>query len=162
MSGDSSPAQVDPDSMRLTSFDDNSIEPAALSCRDDAMVDKGAAVPIPCFFSVKMRTLTAAVGLLPAGKAFAASRTLFHQPPLWCCPTEDMNSRALVQYATYYSRLWKTKVLETKTRQTLVFDPSGSTGRLRGCPFLSGWQALLSGAFFVWTSDSTRGWSAFW
>ena len=37
------------------------------------------------------------------------------------------------------------KVLEMKTRQTLVFDPGGSTDHLRACPFLVGWCALLCG-----------------
>ena len=43
---------------------------------------------------------------------------------------------------------WR-NVLETKSRQTLVFDPGGCTGRLRACPFLGGRHALLCGRF-VW------------
>ena len=49
-----------------------------------------------------------------------------------------------------YSRFWKLKVLETKSRKTLVFGPGRSTGRLRACPFLGTWRALLSGEVFVW------------
>ena len=48
------------------------------------------------------------------------------------------------------------KVLETKSRQTLMFDPDDSTGRLRTCPFLGGWCALLCGEVFVWVPDGTR------
>ena len=47
--GDSCSAKkVDPEPMCLTSFGDNYTEPPPLSCRDDAMVDKGAAGPKPC------------------------------------------------------------------------------------------------------------------
>ena len=34
-------------------------------------------------------------------------------------------------------------VYTNKLRQTLVFDPGGSKGRLRACPFLGTWRALL-------------------
>ena len=124
--GDSCSAKkADPDPMRPTSFGDDSTEPPALPCRDNVMVDKGAAAPKPCLSPVAMRTLTAAV-------ASTATRAIFHRLPLWFCPTEEMNFRMTsIQYATYYSSFWK--VLETKSRQTLVFDPGGGTGRLRAC-----------------------------
>ena len=32
---------------------------------------------------------------------------------------------------------------KTKSRQTLVFDPGASKDRLRACPFLRTWRALL-------------------
>ena len=91
--GDSCSAKkVDPDLMCLTSFGDDSTKPPALPCfRDDAMVDKSAPAPKPRLSPVEMRTLTAAGGLLPAGTASTATRTIFHQLPLWFCPTEDMN-----------------------------------------------------------------------
>ena len=66
----------------LTSFGDDSTEPPALSCRDDIIVDKGAVAPKPCLSLVEVRKLTAAGGLLPAGIASTATRTIFHQPPL--------------------------------------------------------------------------------
>ena len=69
--------------------------------------------------------------------------------------------RTSVQYATYYSSFWKMKVLETESRQTLVFDPGGSTGYLCACPFLGACRALLCGEVFVWAPDGTRGWSVF-
>ena len=46
-----------------------------------------------------------------------------------------------------------------------MFDPGGSTGRLRACPFLGEWSALLCGKvffFFVRAPDAIRGWSVFW
>ena len=35
------------------------------------------------------------------------------------------------------------RVIETKSRQNRTFDPGGSQGRLRACPFLVSWLALL-------------------
>ena len=137
-------------------------EPSALPRWDDVLVDKGAAAPKPCLSPVEMRTLTAAGDLLPAGKASAATRIIYYQPRLWYCPTKEINSGISNQYATDYSSFWKLKVLQTKSRQTLVFDPGDSTGRLRSCPFLGTWRALLCGELFVRAPDGTRGWSVFW
>ena len=78
MIGDSSSAQVDSDSMCLTTFGDDSIVRLALpSCKDGALIDKSAAAPKPCLLPVEMRTLVAASGLLPAGVASTATRTIF-------------------------------------------------------------------------------------
>ena len=64
-------------------------EPPALSCRDDVLIDKGAAALKPCLSPVEMRTLTAAGGSLPAGKVSTATRITFYQSPIiWFCPTE--------------------------------------------------------------------------
>ena len=77
ISEDSSFAQVDPDLMCLTSFGDDSTKYLALPCcRDDALIGKGAAVLNPCLSPVKMRTLTAAGGLLPTGTVSTAMRTI--------------------------------------------------------------------------------------
>ena len=51
--------------------------------------------------------------------------------------------------------------IRSKSRQTLVFDPGGSTGFLRVCPFLGVWHAVLCGEVFVWAPDGTQGWSVF-
>ena len=164
MVGNSCSAEVGPDPMCLTSFGDDYTEPLALLfCRDDALVVKSVVVPNPCLSLVEIRTLRAAGGLLPAGTASTATRAIFYQPPLWFCQTEDMNSKTTIQYATtYYSNFWKMKDLKTKSRQTLVFDPGGSTDRLRTCPLLGGWRALLCEVVFVWAPDGNRGWSVFW
>ena len=76
-------------------------EPPALPRGDDVLVDIGTAAPNPCLSSVEVRTLTAADGLLPIGKASTATMTIFHQLPLWFCPTEAINLRTSVQYASY-------------------------------------------------------------
>ena len=109
-----------------------------------------------------MRTLTASGDLRPAGKASTATRIIFYHPPLWFYPTEEINSRTLIQYAMDYSTFWKMKVLETKSSQALVFDPGSFTGRLRACPFLRTWPGLLCGEGLIWAPDGTRGWSIFW
>ena len=149
--------------MCLTSFGDDSIGPPAFPCcRYDAMVEKSAAAPKPYLVPVEMRTLTAAGGFLPSGTVSTTTRTIFHQSPLWFCLTEGVHSSTSIQYATtYYSSFWKIEVLETKSRKILVFDPGGSTDRLRTCPFLGRWRALLCGVVFIWPPNGTRGWSVF-
>ena len=34
-----------------------------------------------------------------------------------------------------------------------MFDPGGSTGRLRACPFMGTWRAFLCGELFVRALD---------
>ena len=72
-----------------------------------------------------------------------------------------MSRTTFFLYVIMYSSFWKMKVLEMKTRQTLVFDPGRCTGRLRACPFLGRWRALLCGEVFVWATDGAQGWRAF-
>ena len=55
-------------------------EPPALSLKDDVMVEKGSAAPKQCLSPVEMCALTAAGGLLPAGTASTAMRTIFPRP----------------------------------------------------------------------------------
>ena len=160
--GDTSSAQVDPDQMCLTSFGDDSTGPRTFPySRDDALVNKGAAAPKPCLSPMEMRTLTAAGDLLPTGTAFRATMTIFHQPPFWFYSTEEIQFRTSIKYTTDYITFWKMKVLETKSRQNLAFDPGGHTSRLGACPFLGAWLVLLC-EVFVWAPDGTRRWSVFW
>ena len=79
-------------------------EHPTLPRRDDVLVDIGAAAPKPCHSPVEMRTLTAAGGLLHAGKAFTTTRSTFYQPRLRFCPTGERTS---TQYAPYYSSFWR-------------------------------------------------------
>ena len=148
----SSSARIDAGPTSSTSFG-MKVEPPALPLRDDALVDNGAAAPKLFLSPVEIRTLTAAGGLLLAGTSSTTTSTIFPQPPLWFCLTEEeMNSRTTtIQYATAYSTFWKIKVMATKSRQTLVFDPGSCTGCLRACPFLGGRRALLCEEVFVWT-----------
>ena len=114
-------------------------------------------MPKSCLSSVEMRTLAAIGGLLSTGKSSTATMTIFYQLPLWFCLTKVIKFRTF-KYATGYSSFWKLKVLETKSRQTMFFDPGGCTGRLRACPFLGAWRALLCGEGFDWAPGGTRSW----
>ena len=40
-----------------------------------------------------------------------------------------------------------------------MFDPGASTGRLRVCPFLGGWRALLCGRFSFWVFGRRMTWN---
>ena len=145
MHGDSFSAnRVDPDPMCSTIFGVKA-EPPALPCRDDVLVDNGAAAPKSRLSPLEMCSQTAASGLLPAGKISTTTRNTFRQPHLRFCPTEETNSESSsTQYALYHSSFWWNqlpaptwrRVIQTKSRQTLVYDPGGSKGRLRACMFL--------------------------
>ena len=77
--GYSSSSRVDHTPMRLTIFGDDSTEPPAppIICRDEAPVDEGAEAPKPFLSPGKMRTTTTVGGLLPAGRASTATKTIF-------------------------------------------------------------------------------------
>ena len=155
---DNSFAQVDTGPIRLTSFSEDSNGPPALPCsRNDALVDEGAAAPKPCLSPVEMRTPTAA-GLLPAGTASTAMWTIIsRQLPFWILgETKKRTSWINNQLAPAGLR-----IIQTKSRQTLVFTPGGSTGRLRACPYMGTWCALLCGELFDRAPNGTRGWSVF-
>ena len=91
-----------------TMFGDDFTGAPALPCsRDDALIDNGVAAPKPCLSPVEMHTLTAAGGLLPAGKASTTTKITHYQPRLRFCPTEETNfERTSSQYASYYSSFW--------------------------------------------------------
>ena len=81
------------------------------------------------------------------------------QPPLRFYLTEETNSNRIpIQYALHSSSFWRNNLLaapscrrdiETKSGQNLMFDPGGSKGRLRACPFSGTWRALLCGGVLV-------------
>ena len=93
--GDSSSAKrVDAGLTSSTSFG-MIPEPPTLPRRDDALVDKGAEAPKPCISPVKMRTLTAAGGLLPACTASTAMMTIFSRAlPSWTLGEETKEKTA--------------------------------------------------------------------
>ena len=68
--------------------------PPALPCRDDGVVESGAAAFESCFPSMEMRSSTAGGGLVPTGKASKASETTSNQPPLRFCSTEETDLEA--------------------------------------------------------------------
>ena len=84
------------------------VEPSALPCRDDVLVENGATTPKLCLSPLEMRPPTTAGGLLPTGKPSTMTRITFYQPHLRFCPTEETNSeRTSAQYVLYYnSSFW--------------------------------------------------------
>ena len=128
-------------------------EPPDLPCREDVLVEDGAAAPKSC---LEMRT-TAAGGLLPTGEVSTATKTTFNKSTLRLYATEEMNSKdnklwTSIPSAWYDSSFWKLlaapscrRVIEAKSGQNRTFDPGGSQGRLRACPFLGTWRTLFCG-----------------
>ena len=76
----------------LTSFGMEA-EPPALPRWDDVLVDKGASAPKPRLSPMEICMLSAAGGLLPAGKTSTAAMTIFHQLPIWFCLAREIKSR---------------------------------------------------------------------
>ena len=137
-------------------------EPPDLPCREDVLVEEGATSPKSCLPSLEMRSSTAAGGLVPTGKASTATETTSNEPLLRFYAPEEMNpeddskgknSWTSISSASYDSSsfwgLFDTpycrRVVETKSRQNRTFDPGGSQGHLRACPFLGSWRALVCG-----------------
>ena len=134
-------------------------EPPALPYRDDVVVESGPAASESCLLSMEMRSSTAAGGLVPTGEASTASETTLNEPPLRFCPTEETDlepnfKKTSAPYASYESSrfFWRLlaaphcrSVIDTKSRQNMTFDPGGSRGHLRACPFLGPWHALVCG-----------------
>ena len=127
-------------------------EPPALRCRDDVVVKSGDAAPESCLPSLEMHSSTAAGGLVPTGEVSTAMETNFNRPPLRFCSTEETDLEAnckktSIQSAWYDSSSvlqernlsatpYCRRVVDTKSRQNRTFDPGGSNGHLRACPFL--------------------------
>ena len=133
-------------------------EPPALPGRDDSVVESGPAASESCLPSMEINLSIAACGLVPTGEASTASETTLNEPPLRFCLTEETdlkakNSRTSVPSASYNSssfrRLSATpycrRVVDTKSGQNMTFDPGGSRGHLRACPYLGPWRALICG-----------------
>ena len=102
---------------------------------------------------------------------YIATRTTLDQPPVCFSPTEEVNLRASIQYASYYSIFWRInnqrapfwpRVIETKSGQNVVFDLGGSTGRFRACLFLRTQRALLCGEVFVRALDEVAAFLSKW
>ena len=135
--------------------------PPTLPCRDDSVVVCDAAAFESCLPSMEMRPSTAAGGLVPTGDASKASETTLNDPPLRFCLTEETdlkvkNPWTSVSSASYDSSSvfqernlsatpYCRRVVDTKSGQNRTFDPGGSRGHLRACPFLGPWRALVCG-----------------
>ena len=126
--------------------------PPALPCRDDSVVESGAAAFESCFPSIEMHSSTAAGGLVPTGEASKASETTSNQPLLRFCSTEKTNLEANNSWTSISSASYDSssvfqernlsgtpycrRVVDTKSGQNRTFDPGGSRGHLCACLFL--------------------------
>ena len=148
---------VDPDAMCSTSFgNDCTGPPAPPYSGKNALVDNGAAAPKSCLPSLAIRSPIATRGLLPAGETSTVIKMTFNQPPLWLYLAEETNfKKSLTPYVSYDSSFFQKSNLpaapscwrdiETKSGQNRTFDPGGFQGRLRACPLMGTWRALLCG-----------------
>ena len=151
MRGDSfSARRVDPDPETNWISFGVMVKPPALPCRDDALVENGDASPKSCPPFLEMHSLSAAGGLLPTAETSTAMKITFNRPPLRLYLTEETILRTSIQPVSNDSSFWNLlaalscrRVIETKSRQNRTFDPGGSQGRLRACPFLGTWRALF-------------------
>ena len=153
MRGDCSSAhQVEPGPDNSTSFGMKAEPPALIPCRHVSEVECGAAAVKSCLPSMEMRTSTAAGGFVSTGDTSKASETTLDEPPLRFCLTEEPdlkaeNSRTSIPSASYDSSSdfeernlsapppYCRRVVDTKSGQNRTFDPGGSRGHLRACPF---------------------------
>ena len=87
MHGDSCTAQKVQDGPKTSSSFGVNAEPPALPCRDDVLVEDGAAAPKSCLPFLEMRSPSAADDLLPAGKTSTATPTTSKEPLLWLYAT---------------------------------------------------------------------------
>ena len=139
-------------------------EPPVPPCRNNVVVECGDAASESCLSSLEMRSSTAAGGLVPTGEASKAKETNFNQPPLRLCSTEETDhleanckkswtsvpsasydSNSVFQERNLSATPYCRRVVDKKSRQNRTFDPSGSRGHLRACPFLGSWRALVCG-----------------
>ena len=161
MHGDScSATRVEPGRKTNSTSVGMMVEPPALSCRDNVVVEDRAAAPKSCLPSLEMRSPTAAGGLLPTGEISIATKTTFNKSLLRPYSTEEAISKEINLWSStppaWYddSSFQRNKllaapscrrVIDTKSRQNRTFDPGRSQGRLRACPFMGTWRALLCG-----------------
>ena len=78
MDGDSCTVQRVQDGAKISTCFGVMAEPPALPCRNNVVVENGAAVPKPVLPSLKMLSPRAAGGLLPAGEASIATMTPYN------------------------------------------------------------------------------------
>ena len=128
------------------------------------MVNCGSAA----FESVEIRPSTAAGDLVPTGKASTASEITLNEPSLWFCLAEETNLKAKNSWTSVPSASYDSssvfqernlsatpycrRVVDKKSGQKRTFDPGGSRGHLRACPFLGPWRALVCGEDLRWGS----------
>ena len=93
MHGDSCTSQRVQDGTKTSTSFCVKAEPPDLPCREDVLVENGAASPKSCRPSLEMRSPSAAGGLLPAADTSTATRTTSNKLPLRLYAIEETNSK---------------------------------------------------------------------
>ena len=101
--GDSGTAQRVQDGPKISTCFGVMAEPPALPCKDDVVVENGAAAPKSCLPLLEMRATTAAGDLLPTGETSTATKIAFNQPPLRLYLTEEPHWKISAQPVSYDS-----------------------------------------------------------
>ena len=124
------------------------VEPPTFPYRDDVVVESGLAAPKSCLPFKEMRSPSAAGGLLPTGKTFSATGTNFPPqllPRSFRETSEEKKISTTRQTFAKYNRSRHPKVIETKSRQNMIFDPGGLSGCPCVCPFWEGHARCIVG-----------------
>ena len=111
----------------LTSFGVKA-EPPALPCRDDVVVERGAAASGSCLPSLKMRPSLAAGGLIPTGKASTASETTSNEPFLLFYVTEEIQ-RLTRRWEIYGLRLHPPRTTAAASGDCLLLHTATGSSR---------------------------------
>ena len=153
MHGDSCTAQKVQDGLKTSISFGGKAEPLNLPCREDVLVEDGAAAPKSCLPSLEMRKTTAVGGLVPTGKISTATETTSNEPLLRLYSAEETNFKnSPTPYDSYDSSVFQKsnlpaapycrRAVETKSRQNRTFDLGGSQDHLRAFPFWGSWRPL--------------------
>ena len=117
--------RVEPGPTNSTSFGIKA-KPPALPCRDDSVVECGAAAFESCLPSMEMRPSTAAGGLVPTGDASKASETTLNEPPLRFCSTEETNLKAKNSWTSVPFALYDSSSVFQERNRLLLHTAGGS------------------------------------
>ena len=144
--------RVDPDPICSTSFGVKD-EPPALPCRDDVVVENGAAAPKSCLSPLEMLSTTAAGGLLPTGETSTATSTTFDHSTLWFSLIEETILMTSIRSTSYDSSFWNNNLLAAHPARGSLKQNRGKIG----CSIQAALKVVSTPARF-WE----RGARAFW
>ena len=120
MHGNSFSAKSIQDGPKGSTTAGENVEPPALPCRDDVVVENGPAAPKKCLSPLEMRTTTAAWGLLPTDKTSTATRIIFDHSTFWFCQTEETFLRISVLSASFDSIFWRNNLLAAPSCRRVI------------------------------------------
>ena len=102
MYGDSCTARKVQDGPKTSTSFGGKAEPPDLLCRENVLVENGAASPKSCLPSLEMRSPTAVGGLLPTREVSTATKTTYNKTPLRLYATEETNPKPKKEGLQFY------------------------------------------------------------